>query len=76
MDNTNEKIQLEDITFDDVIGGEGVETTPVAEEPVPPAKEEEKTEDVVEETPAADPVLDEIDEDDEIEDDIEEYEED
>ena len=75
MDNTNEKIQLDDITFDDVISGEGVETTPVAEEPVPPAKEEVKTEDVVEETPAADPVLEDIEEEeDEIQDDIQEYE--
>ena len=31
MDPENEKIQLDDITFDDVIGGEGVETiTPEA----------------------------------------------
>ena len=70
MDNNNEKIQLDDITFDDVIGGEGVETTPV-EESVPPVKEEKTP--VAEEKPAAEPVLDEIEEEDEIEDDIEEY---
>ena len=27
----NEKIQLDDITFDDVIGGDGVETTAIDE---------------------------------------------
>jgi hypothetical protein len=29
--DSNEKIQLDDITFDDVISGEGVETTPIEE---------------------------------------------
>jgi hypothetical protein len=69
MDNTNEKIQLDDITFDDVISGEGVETTPVAEEPVPPAKEEERSEPV--EEPTEDPVLDELEDEDEEDDDTE-----
>ena len=36
MDNKNEKIQLDDITFDDVIGGEGVAT----EEITPEVKDE------------------------------------
>lgn len=36
MDNNNEKIQLDDITFDDVIGGEGVAT----EEITPEVKDE------------------------------------
>lgn len=63
--DTNDKIQLDDITFDDVISGEGVETTPIVEEPVPPVKEEEKPE-PSEEPLKDDPVLDEIeDEDDE-----------
>ena len=60
----NEKIQLDDITFDDVISGEGVETTPIVEEPVPPVKEEEKPE-ASEEPSKDDPVLDEIEDEDE-----------
>jgi len=51
----NEKIQLDDITFDDVIGGDGVETTPMVEEV---EVEVEESEDLV------DPVLDDEDEDD------------
>ena len=48
--NPNDKIELDDITFDDVIGGDGVETTPVLEEPVLPVEEE---------TPESeDPILD------------------
>lgn len=58
----NEKIQLDDITFDDVIAGDGVDTVAVdeVEKPVEEVKEEvkpeettdelEDTEDVVEET--------------------------
>ena len=58
----NEKIQLDDITFDDVIAGDGVDTVAVdeVEKPVEEVKEEvkpeettdelENTEDVVEET--------------------------
>ena len=39
----NEKIQLDDITFDDVIGGDGVETV-ATEEPIAPPQEDEKVE--------------------------------
>ena len=37
----NEKIQLDDITFDDVIGGGGVTTIPDTEEPLEPQEEQE-----------------------------------
>ena len=40
MDN-NEKIQLDDITFDDVIGGDGVSTV-ATEEPIAPPQEDER----------------------------------
>jgi len=55
--NTNEKIQLDDITFDDVISGEGVETTSTAPEqdPAVAEKKEEKPEEEIE---TSDPVLD------------------
>tara|TARA_R100001594_G_scaffold62493_1_gene96833 strand:- start:67 stop:1173 length:1107 start_codon:yes stop_codon:yes gene_type:complete len=43
MDN-NEKIQLDDITFDDVIGGDGVETVTVDEKPVIDEEKVEKEE--------------------------------
>ena len=36
----NEKIQLDDITFDDVIGGDGIRTIPTEEITLP--QEEEK----------------------------------
>ena len=51
MDPENEKIQLDDITFDDVIGGEGVETiTPEAPvQEVVNEEEEEKEEEDIEE---------------------------
>jgi hypothetical protein len=53
MDPENEKIQLDDITFDDVIGGDGVETVvideevPTAEEPKNVEQEEVQEEEVV-----------------------------
>ena len=61
--DTNDKIQLDDITFDDVISGEGVETTPIVKEPVPPVKEEEKPE-ASEEPSKDDPVLEGIEDED------------
>jgi len=64
MDN-NEKIQLDDITFDDVIGGDGVDTITATEEVSPP-KEDEKQIESSEET-----TLDDIG----IEEDIKEKEE-
>ena len=39
--NPNEKIQLDDITFDDVIGGAGVTTIPDVETPIEPQPEPE-----------------------------------
>ena len=81
----NEKIQLDDITFDDVIAGDGVETI-TAEEPIAPAKEEEQpteTEDTLEDIGIEDNVEEneeeeEVEEDDydENEEEDEEYEED
>ena len=41
--NPNEKIQLDDISFDDVIGGDGVETISI-DETAPPQEKEQKTE--------------------------------
>tara|TARA_R110002020_G_scaffold6390_1_gene27223 strand:- start:645 stop:1766 length:1122 start_codon:yes stop_codon:yes gene_type:complete len=41
--NPNEKIQLDDISFDDVISGDGVETTTI-DEVAPPQEQEQKTE--------------------------------
>ena len=38
--NPDEKIQLDDITFDDVIGGDGISTIPTEEITLP--QEEEK----------------------------------
>jgi len=54
----NEKIQLDDITFDDVIGGAGVTTIPDVETPIDPQPEPELEE------------LDEIDEEDDISDEL------
>lgn len=59
----NEKIQLDDITFDDVIGGEGVDIAP-AEEIAPPQEDETTVE--------TDDTLEDIG----VEDDIDEEEED
>ena len=40
----NEKIQLDDITFDDVIGGDGVDTVATEQEQeIAPPQEDEKT---------------------------------
>ena len=66
----NEKIQLDDITFDDVIGGEGVDT--VAEvEPTEKATEEQEE---VQEEPQAE--LEDIEDDEEDEEELEEEYED
>jgi len=54
----NEKIQLDDITFDDVIGGAGVTTTPEVEVPLEPQPEPELEE------------LDEVDTEDEAKDEL------
>ena len=61
----NEKIQLDDITFDDVIAGDGVDTVAI-DEIEKPVKEEEVKEEVQAET---------TDELDDIEDEVEEAEE-
>ena len=66
----NEKIQLDDITFDDVIGGDGVDT--VAE--VEPIEEVAEQKEEVQEEPQAD--LEDIDdEEEELEEEIEEEDE-
>ena len=72
MDPENEKIQLDDITFDDVIGGEGVETiTPEApvQEVVNEEVEEKEEEVIEEEREQEDVVEEEAEEDDSLEDD-------
>ena len=73
----NEKIQLDDITFDDVIGGGGVSTTPEIEEPLEPQEEQELEElEDVEEDESNEELAIESDEDEEYEEDNEEeYEE-
>tara|TARA_A100001201_G_scaffold135541_1_gene123904 strand:- start:122 stop:1201 length:1080 start_codon:yes stop_codon:yes gene_type:complete len=80
MDPENEKIQLDDITFDDVIGGEGVETiTPEAPvEEVVNEEVEEKEEEVIEEEEEQQEVVEEkeVEEDDNLEDDDVESDED
>ena len=68
MDN-NEKIQLDDISFDDVIGGDGVDTVAVEEEIAPPQEDEKQIE-----TSDEEDVLDDVEETEE-EYDEEEYEE-
>ena len=65
----NEKIQLDDITFDDVIGGDGVDT--VAE--VEPIEEVTEQNEEVQEEPQAE--LEDTDEEEELEDEIEEEDE-
>tara|TARA_R100000700_G_scaffold24714_1_gene31554 strand:- start:578 stop:1669 length:1092 start_codon:yes stop_codon:yes gene_type:complete len=80
MDPENEKIQLDDITFDDVIGGDGVETVaideeiPTTEEPKNVEQEEEvQQEEVVNEVenqepqPVKEEVKEEIEKDEETE---------
>ncbi len=79
MDN-NEKIQLDDITFDDVIGGDGVDTITVEDEIAPPQEDEQQIESP-EEDGLEDIALEDEDEDEEEydeyeEDDSEEYEDD
>lgn len=64
----NEKIQLDDITFDDVIAGDGVETMP---EPEVAPLEESPSEPEASEEPTLDDVIEE-----EVEEEEEEYEED
>jgi len=73
----NEKIQLDDITFDDVIGGGGVSTTPEIEEPLEPQEEQELEElEDVEEDESNEELAIESDEDEEYEEENEEeYEE-
>jgi|TARA_R100000027_G_scaffold66920_1_gene63941 hypothetical protein len=65
----NEKIQLDDITFDDVIGGDGVDT--VAE--IEPIEEVAEQKEEVKEEPQAE--LEDIDEEEELEEEIEEEDE-
>jgi hypothetical protein len=65
----NEKIQLDDITFDDVIGGDGVDT--VAE--VEPIEEVAEQKEEVQEEPQAE--LEDIDEEEELEEEVEEEDE-
>lgn len=81
----NEKIQLDDITFDDVIGGAGVTTTPEVEVPLEPQPEPELEEldEVETEDEAKDELAIESDyedeadaEDDEYDDEEDEYEDD
>ena len=71
----NEKIQLDDITFDDVIGGGGVTTIPDTEEPLEPQEEQEieELEDVEED--GYDELAIESDDEDEDEYEDDEYEE-
>ena len=73
----NEKIQLDDITFDDVIGGEGVDT--ISTDEIAPPQEDEKViesteEDTLEDIGLDDDVI-EDDETDEVIEDSEEKEE-
>jgi len=74
--NPNEKIQLDDITFDDVIGGDGVETISVDETaPIEDTAEDTKLE--LEEADAPEKVKDEKQKvDDTLEDDSKDYEDD
>jgi hypothetical protein len=79
MDPENEKIQLDDITFDDVIGGEGVETiTPEApvQEVVNEEVEEKEEESIEEKEEQQEVVEEEVEKDDNLEDDDEESNED
>ena len=72
----NEKIQLDDITFDDVIGGEGVDTMPTEE--IAPPQEDEKTvetDDTLEDIGLDDDVVEDDEIDEVIEDSEEEVEE-
>ena len=73
----NEKIQLDDITFDDVIGGGGVSTIPETEELLEPQEEQELEElEDLEEDGFNEELAIESDEDEEYEEDNEEeYEE-
>ena len=66
--NPNEKIQLDDISFDDVIGGDGVETTSIAE--MAPPQEQEQDLETSEET-----ILDDIGIEGEVEEEEEKKEE-
>ena len=72
----NEKIQLDDITFDDVIGGGGVSTTPEIEEPLEPQEKQELEElEDLEEDESNEELAIESDEDEEYEEDEEDNEE-
>lgn len=76
MDPENEGIQLDDITFDDVIGGDGVATEPIA----PTQEDEQDIEEEFEEEEYEDSEDDEYEEgeedDEEEEEDDDEYEDD
>jgi len=58
----NEKIQLDDITFDDVIAGDGVDTVAIDEIEKPVEKEEVKEEVKPESTPELDDIEDTVEE--------------
>jgi hypothetical protein len=73
MDN-NEKIQLDDITFDDVIGGDGVDT--VATEEIAPPQEDEQVVESSEENDLEDIGIEDIQDEEEEEENIVEEEED
>jgi hypothetical protein len=74
MDPENEKIQLDDISFDDVIGGDGVET--VTAEETPSVKEEKEIEaseeNTLDDIGIEEPSKDEIEEEEEEEEEIKE----
>jgi hypothetical protein len=68
----NEKIQLDDITFDDVIGGDGVDTVATEQEQeIAPPQEDEKTV----ETDGLEDIEEESEENEEVEEEQEEEEE-
>ena len=62
MEIPNEKIQLDDITLDDVIGGDGVETVAIdeIEKPVEKEVKEEVKEEVEKPTDELDDIEDEV----------------
>lgn len=69
----NEKIQLDDITFDDVIAGDGVETMPEPE--VAPLEESPSEPEASEEPTLEDVIEEEVEEEEEYEEDEKEQEE-
>ena len=69
--NPNEKIQLDDISFDDVISGDGVETTTIDE--IAPSQEQEQETETYEETILEDiGVENEVEDEEEVEEEVEE----